>query len=97
VRVERVQDISVHDARSEGFDAGDVAALMLAADNAEADQWAMAKHRGFFQREIDDGESGLVLAVYWFRDLWDAINAKRGFPWALNPWVWAINFKVINA
>ena len=28
-----------------------------------------------------------------FRDLWDSINAKRGFPWDSNPWVWAISFK----
>ena len=24
--------------------------------------------------------------------LWDRINAKRGFPWESNPWVWALTF-----
>lgn len=24
---------------------------------------------------------------------WDLINAKRGFPWSKNPWVWAITFQ----
>lgn len=24
--------------------------------------------------------------------LWDDINAKRGYPWASNPWVWVIEF-----
>jgi hypothetical protein len=28
-----------------------------------------------------------------FRDLWDSINAKRGFGWDENPWVWVVEFK----
>jgi hypothetical protein len=27
-------------------------------------------------------------------DTWDSINAKRGFGWGANPWVWAISFTV---
>jgi hypothetical protein len=29
----------------------------------------------------------------WYRDLWDFINAGRGFGWKENPWVWVIEFK----
>ena len=29
-----------------------------------------------------------------FSELWDSINAKRGFGWDKNPWVWIIEFKV---
>lgn len=29
-----------------------------------------------------------------YREQWDALNAKRGYPWLLNPWVWAISFKI---
>jgi len=29
-----------------------------------------------------------------FMDLWDSINAKRGYSWAANPFVWAVDFKV---
>lgn len=29
-----------------------------------------------------------------FRDFWDSINAKRGYSWDSNPWVWVIEFKV---
>lgn len=28
-----------------------------------------------------------------FQKLWDSINAKRGYGWATNPWVWVISFK----
>lgn len=27
-----------------------------------------------------------------FAVLWETINAKRGYPWASNPWVWVIEF-----
>lgn len=30
-----------------------------------------------------------------FQRLWDSINAKRGFPWDSNPWVWVISFRKI--
>jgi len=28
-----------------------------------------------------------------YRELWNSINAKRGFGWDVNPWVWVIEFK----
>jgi hypothetical protein len=30
-----------------------------------------------------------------FSELWDSINAKRGFGWDSNPWVWCLTFKRI--
>ena len=32
--------------------------------------------------------NGIVL----FKSLWNSINAKRGYSWESNPWVWVINF-----
>jgi len=32
-----------------------------------------------------------------FQLLWDSLNAKRGFGWDVNPWVWVIEFKKIEA
>jgi hypothetical protein len=29
-----------------------------------------------------------------FAELWDSINAKRGFGWETNCWVWAISFEI---
>jgi len=31
-----------------------------------------------------------------FHSLWDSINAKRGYPWEKNPWVWVVEFKRIE-
>jgi len=57
-------------------------------------------------REISDMDAvaeGMAPALVSAKDplgefftLWDSINAKRGFPAALNPWVWVIEFKRIQ-
>ncbi len=31
-----------------------------------------------------------------FLRLWDSLNAKRGYGWETNCWVWVLSFKVIN-
>jgi len=31
-----------------------------------------------------------------FAKLWNSINAKRGYRWETNPWVWVIEFERIN-
>lgn len=30
-----------------------------------------------------------------FRNLWDSINAKRGYAWSDNPWVWVVEFEQV--
>lgn len=32
-----------------------------------------------------------------FRRLWDSLNAKRGFGWDSNPWVWVYRFERVEA
>ncbi|MBU0778244.1 hypothetical protein KKF82_08300 [Patescibacteria group bacterium] len=32
------------------------------------------------------------LPVQKFHNLWDSLNAKRGYGWDFNPWVWPISF-----
>ena len=47
--------------------------------------------------DVDHAPYGFPIhsyAVANFRVLWDQINAKRGFPWASNPWVWVVKFEV---
>lgn len=31
-----------------------------------------------------------------YRELWDRLNAKRGFGWGKNPWAWVLTFKRIT-
>ncbi len=35
---------------------------------------------------------GISAGVFWFMDLWDSINAKRGYSWGSSPWVWVIDW-----
>lgn len=45
-----------------------------------------------------DPSAGYVFgtAIHSFAGLWNAINAKRGFGWDVNPWVWAVEFRSIE-
>ncbi len=31
-----------------------------------------------------------------FCEAWQSLNAKRGYPWESNPWVWVVSFKVVQ-
>jgi len=42
------------------------------------------------------GSMGLASARYSFMKLWDSINAKRGYEWDKNPWVWVISFNKLT-
>jgi hypothetical protein len=54
-------------------------------------------------QKISEADAVAEGAGYWgcdtvevFRDLWDSINAKRGYSWSSNPWCWCISFKKIG-
>jgi hypothetical protein len=42
-----------------------------------------------------DGAAGED-ARAWFCELWDSINAKKGYGWDTDPWVFVIEFRRIN-
>jgi len=49
------------------------------------------------RREGIDGRG--ILDPYIKNDykvLWDSLNAKRGYGWSVNPWVWVITFKTLG-
>ena len=47
--------------------------------------------------EEDASETGGYFGdVPWFPDLWNTLNAKRGYGWDVNPWVWVLTFEVIQ-
>lgn len=42
-----------------------------------------------------DGDPGTLgdESIRSYLRLWDSLNAKRGFGWEANPWVWAVSFR----
>ena len=40
--------------------------------------------------------AGNMVALSWFRDLWDDINGDRA-SWASNPWVWRVEFRRVQS
>ena len=54
---------------------------------------------GMGNRQSDAWEyqySGYASAVGSFSSLWELINAKRGYGWNTNPWVWVYTFERIE-
>ena len=44
-------------------------------------------------RKVFDGRArGIPYLVNAYAELWNSLNAKRGFGWEKNPWVWCISF-----
>lgn len=81
IRVERVQDISVQDAKDEG--------IRVHANGCK-DGLAYGCYNG------DDCVKNVCRQpIEYYKQLWDQLNAKRGYPWESNPWVWVITFKVV--
>lgn len=78
VRVERLQEISEADTVAEGLTS-----------------WSNEKQPGVTHYgiamvdEVWSTDPRLV-----FSRLWDSINAKRGYGWGANPWVWVVSFAV---
>ena len=57
---------------------------------SEEDAKAEGVYIGSLGPEATDGYYGPRNA---FKHLWDSINAKRGYGWGANPWVWALTFR----
>jgi hypothetical protein len=62
-------------------------------DISEADARAEGVHP-----IVRPGLNGTEERYYYdaYRQLWDSINAKRGYGWEVNPWVWVVEFDVIS-
>ncbi len=47
----------------------------------------------FMDKKLSFKKSDKPYPVFAFQKLWDSINAKRGYPFKDNSWVWVIQFK----
>jgi hypothetical protein len=84
VRPERLQDISEENAKAEGIK-GHTEHGGGSHSNPITIYPAFPEKDGGFLSPRDAYEA-----------LWDSINAKRGYPWSDNPWVWVVEFEVLR-
>lgn len=45
----------------------------------------------------DTSQVGDISLLSGFKSLWDSLNAKRGYSWESNCWVWVLAFKLIKS
>jgi len=66
------------------------------AERVQSITEADAQHEGWDMSNLPEGHCYDCThhARDWFSELWDSINAKRGYGWNLNPWVWMVEFKI---
>lgn len=88
VRVQRVQEISLDDARAEGIPQMHGEAVTLGLIRP----YGPVPGNGPDSRDLWDNRT----SVENFSGLWNSIHAKDGCGWDANPWVWAITFNVVN-
>lgn len=81
VRVQRLQEVSENDAMAEGVQLG------AAPEDYTGDDVLDSDCGYFTPRSCREG----------FRSLWNTLNAERGYGWDVNPWVWALTFKRVEA
>jgi len=106
VRVERLQEITEDDAMKEGFkaqeqktwwqgydtiDLGKLGTELMhtQATGDKPPDWMIEPHRMLDRPDLES----LFSARSSFRAKWDSLNAKRGYGWDTNCWVWVISFR----
>ena len=48
------------------------------------------------QAEAVGIQGELARAMEEYIQIWDSLNAKRGYPWSSNPWCWVIEFQRVT-
>lgn len=57
----------------------------------------LPKHAYYEFADNEPTDINVEEALEDFQDLWNSINAQRGYGWDHNPWVWVIEFKEVEA
>jgi hypothetical protein len=87
VRVERLQDISESGAMAEGVE------KTPDAENLAVDPF---RNKPSWRGYLNGGRAYRDSARDSYASLWDSLNAKRGFGWDTNPWVWVMSFRRVE-
>lgn len=83
VRVERVQEISTDNALAEG----------IRERILQPRAYELNGGKKIYEYADDSGTT--YSAVEAYEKLWDSLNAKRGYGWDSNPWVWVYSFEKV--
>lgn len=83
IRIERLKDITREDAIAEGIEGEPCDQTIAWKDYLNPKQWG-------FPEWGDDCDTA---AIDSYRSLWNMLNAKKGFGWEVNSFVWVIEFK----
>ena len=98
IRVDRLQDITEDDALAEGI----ISNEEYEARASEGNLFPCPSCKGYQVHEAFGYDYGITevdcnccdTQKKRYRIVWDSLNAKRGYPWESNPWVWVVSFKV---
>ena len=98
IRVDRLQDITEDDALAEGI----ISNEEYEARASEGNLFPCPRCKGYQVHEAFGYDYGITevdcnccdTQKKRYRIVWDSLNAKRGYPWESNPWVWVVSFKV---
>jgi hypothetical protein len=88
VRVERVQDITHADCLAEG--------IREVTKDDRLMKYCLYDHPMDRYMSLTPWHLMPENAIDAFRSLWNSINEKRGYGWNENPWVWVVEFEVVN-
>jgi hypothetical protein len=98
VSAERLQDITPYEAFCEGirFEVPDNFKRQGASYPLAFNEWSRERQAYWFKFAFNKNSEDFVFMnrhISEYLNLWDSLNAKRGYGCSTNPWVWCVEFE----